>query len=55
MFTIFLIILIIILLGFTVYLSYFKPRQNPINRAIELTKQNKFLEAINEYKKLLLI
>jgi tetratricopeptide (TPR) repeat protein len=55
MFTIFLIILIIILLGFTVYLSYFKPRQNPINRAIELTKQNKFLEAIDEYKKSLSI
>jgi tetratricopeptide (TPR) repeat protein len=51
MLTFSLIILIIISIGCTIYFSYFKPKQNPLNKAIELTKQNKFLEAIDEYKK----
>jgi len=54
MFTFSLIILIAILLGLTVYLSYIKPRQNPLKRAIELIKQNKLVEAVDEYKKSLL-
>ena len=53
MFTFFLIILIVLLLAFIVYLLYFKPKKNPFNKAVELSRQNKFLEAIDEYKKTL--
>lgn len=37
----------------SVYVSYFKPRRDPLNKAEELARQNKYLEAITEYKKLL--
>ena len=53
MFTFLLIILIIILSAFIFYLLYLKPKRNPLNKAVELSRQNKFLEAIDEYKKTL--
>ncbi len=53
MLTFSLIVIIAILSGLAVYLSYFKSRSNPLNRAIELIRQNKFEEAIDEYKKTL--
>lgn len=51
MLTVFLIILVIILLSGAVYLLVVKPKQSPLNRAMELLKQNKLLEAIDEYRK----
>ncbi len=49
----YLIIVIILVSGLTFYFIYIKPRQDPLNKALGFARQNKFLEAITEYKRVL--
>ena len=49
----FFIVLILLIIGFAFYFVYIKPRQDPYNKAITLSKQNKLLEAVTEFKRIL--
>jgi tetratricopeptide (TPR) repeat protein len=49
----FLLIIIIVILGLTIYFVYIKPKYDPFKKAGELAGQNKLQDAITEYKRLL--
>ncbi len=48
------LIILIIVLGFTSYFFYkIKPKMDPMNKADQFIKQNRFMEAVSEYKRVL--
>ncbi len=51
----FLVIFVIFILSLAIYFSFIRPNRDPFIKAVELIGQNKLLEAIAEFKRLLFI